>query len=82
MYAKPLVYGLTAYECIRQHLQADNLNDRINIWIETHIPDDTETVPCDGSILCERTGVRHKTNCLGKTESFDSYCKGLLSAEA
>jgi hypothetical protein len=29
-------------------------------WDERH----NVVAPCDGSILCERTGVRHKSGCL------------------
>jgi hypothetical protein len=81
MYAtKPLIYSLTAYECIRQRLQPDNLNDRINVWIEMNVPDELEKQPCTGDMLCQRQGVRHKANCIGKDVPFDNYAKALLSA--
>jgi hypothetical protein len=81
MYAKPLIYSLTAYECIRHHLRADNLNDRINSWIETNVPDNKGYKPCSGDMLCQREwNKRHKNGCIGKDQSFDCYAEALLNA--
>lgn len=80
MYAKPLMYSLTAYECIRHHLRADSLNDRINMAIETYVPDDKTVAPCTGDIMCTREGVRHKAGCLGKVEPIDVFWKKVQRA--
>jgi hypothetical protein len=78
MYANQTVaYGATVYECLRHHMQADNLNDSINSWLETHVPDDRQQVPCTGDILCQRVSRRHKKNCIGRDLPFDKYADAL-----
>lgn len=39
------------------------------------------TIECSGDLLCERTGIRHKDGCIGRTEPFSVYAKGLGSSK-
>lgn len=37
----------------------------------------SQPVECSNDLLCERTGLRHKDGCIGRTEPFTVYAKGL-----
>jgi len=43
--------------------------------LEVFLPDNSE--PCTADLLCERRGVRHRKDCIGKTISIESYARGL-----
>lgn len=58
--------------------QYRRLSESVEEAIE-RLPDDRTTAECTGNILCERIGVRHKADCLGKTPPFDQYAKELGS---
>lgn len=52
------------------------------IWIDDTsdaLDDRFGTVyPCDGTIMCQRTGVRHRKGCIGRTERFDVWARQLI----
>lgn len=45
------------------------------------LPDVPERHPCTGTILCQRTGSRHKAGCIGKTPPFEVYARELGSVK-
>lgn len=64
----------------RLRSEAHHQLTRFSGWIDEAIeklPDDRIKAECTGTILCERQGVRHKADCLGRTVPFDAYVKGL-----
>lgn len=79
MYGQALIVTAISYETIKHRLTPDILFPSIEELIEAHFEDDRETEPCTGDITCERIGVRHKANCLGKTEPIDSFWRGILA---
>ena len=56
--------------------KAAQLRDGIEEAIE-NLPDEAETAPCTGDLLCQRQKVRHRAGCIGKDAPFADYVRGL-----
>lgn len=48
----------------------------IEDWCDRYDQSHPVQAACDGSILCERVGRRHKSGCLGKMETYNGLLKG------
>lgn len=53
----------------------DKIFDRL-YDLSVYLPDE-KPLPCTNNLMCERTHVRHKDGCIGKTISINRYMKGL-----
>lgn len=49
------------------------------VTLEAYDSRRSQSVECSNDLLCERTGLRHKDGCIGRTEPFTVYAKGLRS---
>lgn len=53
---------------------------KLETFIETYMPDAKQAKACTGDLLCERSGVRHKAQCPGRTVHIDTYVKRVMDA--
>jgi hypothetical protein len=77
MYSTALLVTAIGYEIAKDRLHPDKLFPSIEGIIERHVPDHSAKAPCDGTILCERQGVRHKQDCIGRTVPINAYAKAI-----
>lgn len=51
----------------------------VNKAVEGYDSRHYQSTPCSGNILCSRQGRRHKDGCIGRTEPFTVYVRGIRS---
>lgn len=61
----------------RGKLACERSVSRLSALIDEYDRKHYQTVPCSGDILCERQNRRHRNGCIGRTEPFNAYVKGL-----
>jgi hypothetical protein len=63
MYGQALIITAIGYEVSKDRLRPDVFFPRIEAWLEDTLKTEDVDMPCDNSIMCLRTGKRHKHTC-------------------
>lgn len=85
MYAYSLITVALCYESTKRDITAwlsqtaDQAETAVLGLLEAYDAKHEKQVECTGDIMCQRTGIRHKADCMGRVEPFSVYAKGITN---
>lgn len=59
----------------RLNMACDRTVSKIEAWVDDYDKKHYRSTPCLGNIMCERTGARHRKDCIGKVEPIEVFWK-------